>query len=191
MQLFKRHLNSRFRLHVAWLAGGAALGQAIQALGAPVLSRLYTPSAFGDLALLLSVAGIASSFAGLRYELGIVPAESDEDAAEVMAVQTVCNVIVAVLVLGVVLIFSRAIARAIGVPRLSFWLYFTPVIVFTTGAINALTFWFIRKQEFRRLAVFRVIQSVSGVGTQAAAGLRTGSPAGLIAGTLVGQVAFK
>ena len=59
---------------------GTALAQAMSLIVAPVLSRLYRPEDFGIFAMYLAVLTLAAPIVSVRYELAIVPAESDEDA---------------------------------------------------------------------------------------------------------------
>jgi len=169
---------------------GMVLSQGIQVIAAPVLGRLYNPTSFGEWTLILSVAGMASSIGGLRYELAIVPAADDQEAVGVMMVQTLSNLGVSFLALALVVLFGHQIASMLGAPGLSSWLYFVPLIALLTGLGNIATYGLIRSKCFKELALYRSAQSLSGVGYQAAAGWISGGPGGLIVGGAFGQLAL-
>ncbi|MCX7125389.1 MAG: oligosaccharide flippase family protein [Gammaproteobacteria bacterium] len=57
-----------------------ALGQGFFFLCMPILSRFYTPEAFGKFALFGAFFGIASTFLSLRYEVSITSQENEKDA---------------------------------------------------------------------------------------------------------------
>jgi hypothetical protein len=76
-----RWSRSGFLGNVAVLAGGTALGQAINVLASPILTRLYRPEEVGLLGLYTAFIGIASVGAALRYETAIVSARSAREAA--------------------------------------------------------------------------------------------------------------
>lgn len=166
------------------------LSQGIQVLAAPILGRLYSPSSFGEWTLLLSLAGIASSIGGLRYELAIVPAASDEEAAGVMVVQTLSNAAVTAVGLLAILMFGGRIAEAIGAPGLGLWIYCVPVIAFLNGLGNVATYGLIRSKCFKDLALFRSVQALLGASAQVASGFINSGPGGLIVGGVLGQFAL-
>src|SRR5947209_80374 len=62
---------------VATLASGTAVAQLVGLLAAPLIARLFSPAAFGGLALFAAISGTISVIACWRYELAIVIPEKD------------------------------------------------------------------------------------------------------------------
>ena len=60
-----------FLRNVAVLSSASVVAQVINVLSMPLISRLYSPSDFGTLALFSSVVGILSTVSGFRYYLVI------------------------------------------------------------------------------------------------------------------------
>lgn len=60
---------------------GSALAQLIHLLFTPILTRLYTPEQFGELALLISLIGLSTAFATGKFDLAIVMASEKEKVA--------------------------------------------------------------------------------------------------------------
>lgn len=174
---------------MALLSGGAFVSQIVQAISTPVLSRLYSPGAFGNWALIQSVAIIGSSVGGCRYDLAIVLAETDAEAAQILVAQTICNVTTSLILLCGVLLVGSRIAIGIGAPGMATWLYAVPAVVVLTGAGQAATGWLIRTQQYRWLAQFRVAQAAAAATIQVAIAIPTHhAAAGLIAGSLLSQL---
>ena len=69
---------------VSALTTGTALAQLILLLVSPILTRIYSPSDFGDLAIFLSILSVISVFVCGRYELAIVLPKNVEEAINVL-----------------------------------------------------------------------------------------------------------
>ncbi|MAZ47784.1 MAG: hypothetical protein CME65_04435 [Halobacteriovoraceae bacterium] len=57
---------------------GTALAQIIHLLFTPILTRVYTPEEFGELAILIAFGGIVTAVATARYDVAIVVATEEE-----------------------------------------------------------------------------------------------------------------
>jgi len=66
-----------FLRNVAVLSSASVVAQVINVLSMSLISRLYSPSDFGTLALFSSVVGILSTVSGFRYYLVIPLARTD------------------------------------------------------------------------------------------------------------------
>lgn len=70
---------------VAIMSAGGLLSQLIPLAVAPVLTRLYSPEAFGLFSTFFALAAVAAIPATLRLELAVVLADSDRDASRLAA----------------------------------------------------------------------------------------------------------
>lgn len=170
---------------VAALMAGTALAQAIPMLAAPALTRLYTPSDFGALALFTSIAAVGGVIACARYELAIVLPDDDADARALTFLSVGVAATLACLLQVTMLVASPAVARQLGNPSIAPWLLLLPIVVFLIGLFNALNYVITRASGFPLLARARVAQAVAGSGSQAGLGLVWGGPGGLIVGNAV------
>jgi O-antigen/teichoic acid export membrane protein len=89
----------------------------------------------------------------------------------------------------VVWLMGARVSVWLGVPALAPYLWLLPVGLLGVGCYQALSYWAIRRQAFRRLARTRITQGVAQVAIQLAWGLAAGGPAGLLAGSVAGQAA--
>jgi len=177
-----------FAQNVAVLSGGTALGQAILILSQPLITRLYTPAELGALAVFSSLMFIASVMISLRYEITIPLPKEDEDAA-------------GLTMLSVLITAGMALLTALGLifaaPQLSRWLevslpagvwWLLPFGMAGMGLYQALSYWAVRRQEFKVLAGTRVMQSLLQVIVQAGLGFLKFGSFGLLLGDVMGRV---
>lgn len=79
--LKRRVFKSHFMRSIFLLAGGTAIGQLLVLLAAPILTRLYTAEEFGIFGLFTTYFIIAATVVTGQYQLAIVSAPSQRDAA--------------------------------------------------------------------------------------------------------------
>lgn len=70
------------------LGAGTIVAQIISLVSIPIISRIYNPSEYGHLTLILSVTAILIPIATFRIETLIVVSETDEEAAELLIIST-------------------------------------------------------------------------------------------------------
>jgi lipopolysaccharide exporter len=188
------------------LGGGAALGQGLAVLSAPLLTRLYDVGAFGVFGSFSAAASCLACVATLRFDQAIL-LERDETAAADVLRLCVLSVGVVTLatalgaaVLGVLTSEALAGQRAASVPPGALSgvvLALLPCAVASGGVVPALTLWFVRSERYRPVATYGASRSGLAVVLQAVGGAVAGRgggmgvvAGGLGAGLLVGgQVA--
>lgn len=174
----KRTLEHGFMRSVGVLMSGSALAQMLLILVLPLLTRLYTPDDFRDLAIYVAILGIVSVAACLRLDLAIALPERDKDAVNLLALALCASAITTAATLIVILVLAPQIPKSRGAFLL---LCLLPLGVWLTSSFNALQWWFIRRKQFATVALTRVSQAGAGVGTQV--GLSSlSAPVGLIVG---------
>ena len=177
--------ETAFSRGVSVLVGGTAGAQAIVAIATPVLTRLYSPEAFGTFAVYAALVTLIGSLSTLYYFLAIPLPEDDAEASSIVFL---CGAILVCFVLAmtpVSLIYASPISEALGVPGLAGHLWLIPVGVFFTGVYAVLSHWAIRSKEYSNLAVASLGQAFAAVAIQVA-GYKAGVGA-LIGGQAVGQ----
>lgn len=78
--------KSTFWASVLTLASGATLAQLIGFFTTPVVSRIYEPKAFGDLAVVSSVSALAINVSGLGLTSAVMMPSSDRECRDVFMV---------------------------------------------------------------------------------------------------------
>jgi lipopolysaccharide exporter len=187
----KRHIareKGSFISHVATLATGTAVSQAVTFAAMLVLTRLFAPEAFGLLAIFMTIVSLFSVLGGARYELAIMLPDDDHEAANVFHVATLVLAAICVLSLFAVMFLHAWLARILGEPLVEAWLWTIPPVLFVSGFNQVLGYWCGRMKRFRQVAWSRMAQSFGTVAMQIALFLaHTNGGVALIGGWIFGQ----
>ena len=178
----------RFGRQVATLAGGTAVSQAIILASAPLLTRLYSPEAFGMVGAFLSLHAILLTTMCGGYEFATPIAEEDVTAANLT---TLCGVVA--LVMGTV--FSLVLWQGgdwlvSGSREFSLkpYLWLFPPVLLIGALLNAIHYWSLRERAYAQVSQARIAQSISRALTQGGLGVAWASPFGLIFGEALGML---
>lgn len=176
---------SLFR-NVTILSGGSTLAQAFTLSLAPLITRLYSPGNFGQLALFAAFLDVAIVTASLCYELAIVSAQSDREAAQL----TLCCFLLALPVSTVAggafyALVRHGILGYGGMPVYAAALVFPALI--GVSAFSALRYWLLRKEGFGLISQATVVQNASRALSQAGLGCLGPYTAGLLVGEMLGR----
>ncbi len=181
------NLNT-FIKHTFRLATGTALGQILVVVAAPILSRLYTPEMFGTFGLFNAVIITLATISGFRFEFAILLPREDRDGYDLLRLQLLLSLMVAV-VLGVLcLLVPGWISRGLGDPELRSVLWIAGPAILFFGVFNGLNFWNTRQRHFGRLAKAKVAGNLTTVvGQIVTAVLWFPASWGLIGGLILGK----
>jgi len=185
-EFIARVRRSSFIKNVAVLASGTAVGQAIVILAAPILSRLYSPTAFGILSVIIAVSGPISAMASFKYELAIVLAKDDKDAANLFILSCVLVLVVSALTFLAMPIAGDWIAEEMERPTAAPLMVWIPALVLFSGLFSVVLFWANRRKDYLWTSVSMVGRSVGTVAVQVIFGLADKGAKGLIAGRVFG-----
>ena len=169
-------------------AAGTVGAQLTAFLALPVLSRMYSPAEFGVWALFMSAAFAVPVLAGLRYEIAIVLARTDQGAARLL--QSVFIIGLVFSVLWIFLIFAlTALGQRSGAFQVSPAYYLIAPMILANAVFQSSLMWWTRGQLFGRIALMRTLLSAGVVFTQLVLGLTTNlGGLSLIFGTVLGQL---
>lgn len=179
--------KKHFLRSIVTLLTGTTLAQAIPIAISPILTRIYTPEDFGVLALYLSITSIIAVIINARYELAIMLPKEDKDAVNIAALSILISSGISLVILFIVILYGKGISSLLGNKQIYPWLFFIPFSVFLTGIYQSFNYWSNRKQQYRRLAVNRVAQSVATAGTNIGIRAVKEGATGLILGDIIAK----
>ena len=137
------------RATLTLLAGGA-LAQLIPLLLGPLITRLFTPEAFGLFTSFSTIAATVAVVACARYEFALPMVRDGREARALLALCLRIGLIVLLLCLP--LAWALHALGYLPLPQL------LPLAVLTAGVLQLLTLWSNRAHRFRALALARVLQ---------------------------------
>lgn len=180
--------RSSFSHDVLKLVTGTTFSQGLVIAASPILARLFSPEAFGLLAIFTSITKIIGVVACLRYEFAIMLPDRESDAVNLLALCVAIVTGISLLILPVFILFEPAIVRALNAPGLTGYLWLVSPFVFVTGLFVALNYWNSRTRKYGRLSIARMVSSVASTGGQLAAGFAGHASGGaLIGASALGQ----
>jgi O-antigen/teichoic acid export membrane protein len=184
----RAQLRSKFVGDVVFLSASTAVAQAFTGLLAPLLTRLYSPSDLGSLALFTSFLGVASVGVTLKYELGIISARTDAEAAWLTWASILVCVPVSVICGGIMYGLLHFSYLGFGVlPRYAVALMVVTLVL--TGTFISLRYWAIREGRFGIIGRTVISQQAGRSISQTALGFLNPGAGGLFAGEFIGRIA--
>ena len=171
---------------------GGAIGQVLNFVALPILSRLYSPADYAQWAIVIATATIVGAIACFRFELSIVLPNKDEDASSILW-GCVLLAVVSISLLSIGLMWASP-TLLIGTPttELAFNpnIATIPIIAFCFATSNILIYHNIRHESYALNSFATILLTAFTVGGQVAlAEAGKGSAAGLIYGTVIGRLA--
>ncbi len=165
---------------------GTVIAQVIGFLALPLLTRLFTPEAFGEYQIFTTIVAFILVIAVLRYEIAIVSADNDEEAASLGRLCLGINLGLTVLVTLLCLILS--LVHSTVSSQLGAMLWLLPVAVLLCGLLQITTYLALRFQDFRITARSKITQASSYSLTALVLGWLSSHPVGLMLADLVGRL---
>jgi O-antigen/teichoic acid export membrane protein len=173
---------------VLTLVTGTVVAQGLAYLARPVLTRLFTPEAFGLLGFYLALVAVLSTAATGKYEDAIPLPADEREAAGVWTLALGLSFGLALLTLAVVPL-REPLAALLNRPEVAPVLWLVPLGVWATAWGRASEVWLTRADRFRPVSEAKVVQNAVMVPAQLGAGAVAASAPFLVGGHLAGRVA--
>jgi O-antigen/teichoic acid export membrane protein len=182
------NLKSEFFRNALTLISGTTIAQFIAIIVSPILSRIYSTEDFGELSLFMSITGILSVVATLRYEMAVILPKKEEDAINIMALSFLIALAWSFLSFFALFLFGDLMIDFFGGTKNVGYIYLVPLVVLLLGLIQILNFWSLRIKNFKRNAMSRIGNTTANNGLSLGIGLSVKGSFGLITGYFVAQV---
>jgi len=182
-------IKSRFFQNVATMLAGNVTAQVVAFLAAPVITRIYSPDAFGSLTFIQSIADIFIVIASLRYTLAIVLPKDEFDAYNLLVLSVLSTFCISAVLLLIILVVGA-------IPNESDWFFghgkyllFIPIIVLLESIRENFIFVHTRFSNFKLISASTVAAPMMTAGVKIFSGLLLSASAfWLIAGNLAGTL---
>lgn len=168
------------------IGGGTLLGQLILIGATPLLSRMYSPAAFGAFSTIVAIATIVGPSAALRFDAGIVLPPEDRTVSAVAKLALLSTIVISLLSGGVVWAL-QVLGFGESWREVAFAPLWIALLVFLTAMFTVLTQIALRHRAYSLVAKRSPIQSTATAVGQLGLGLMLPSPAGLLGGFGIGR----
>ena len=179
-----KDIESVFR-GMAVLASGSALAKLIGVLSLPVLTRLYTPSDFGIMAVFLALVQIVTPILTLRYGLAIPLARRDATAMNVVAVSVLTLVGLGAIMALILWANATPVLRLFSMEELAAWWWLIVAGCMGGAIYEILSYWATRRRSYKIVARTNVTQRLWGSLIKIGLGLISFGAGGLMIGQVV------
>lgn len=187
--MFKSKLSKLESLkNISVLLSGSVFAQLILLAATPVLTRIYSPSDFGILAIFIALVSIIGIIANGRYEIAITQAESEDDSLALVVLAIIFSVFIAVLSFVLVIIFESKILDYFSGNDIKRWLYLLPLSVLLMGFFQSFNYWNNRQKKYTNISIAKINQSLSNVGANLTLYKVQIPGYGLLMGFIFGQI---
>lgn len=149
----------KYNKEVYILLVGTALAQGISLAFSPLLARLYTPSEYGLLGIMLAASNVLAEFITLKYDRTIVLEEDKTVSTNILFFCLSSTLIFSLLFLIISLIATYFFEERIG--NYSILLKILPPIMLAMGTIMVSNFWFQRIKNHYAIVFNKLIQMAS------------------------------
>lgn len=178
-------ISTTYSKNILTLISGNSLAQAIPIIVSPILTRLYTPSDFGVLALFSSIIVLLSSIASGQYESSIMLTKKEKDAYLIGGFAILISLSFSFITFFIILLFHTSILNYLNNNEIGTWLYIIPFITFLTTIFNVLNFLNLKLKNFKGIASVKVYKSLGLSIIQVSVGILKDGAFGLILGQVV------
>lgn len=173
-----------FRSNALAMLAGTVVAQALPLLISPLLTRMYSPEAFGLQTLFMGLAASLAVLATWRMDLAVVLPDSESEAGTLAGFVLGATAVVALLVALAVPWLGEVVGRP--VPRE--WVWMLPAMIVSTALVQLCVGLASRRREFKQVAAANVGNQASYAAAAAGWGVSGAWTQGLVAAKLAGQL---
>ena len=180
-------LENRLFRNILKLISGEGIGRAIGFMAAPIVTRLYTSSDFGMLAVFASLCALFYPFCTFKYTVAIpLPPNEIVGVNALAACLLILAVNTVILAASLFLYHSQILSLFSSEAIDSFW-YFIPFAFLFSGLADALSYFSTRYRNFSVIAKVTVVQRAVGALTKIVLGLLHFNVVGLLIGNILAE----
>jgi len=181
---------SKLRKNIIVFLASNGAARAVLLLSTPLLTRLYTPELYGVSGIVVTLIGIISGIASLRYDRAIVLANERSKAESLTGLTLVLCSMTSLVVLMVVVYWLDLFSNILNIPpAYSAIMLLVPFGVLLSGFFNAFSGWAQWGNNFKRLGIATIAESILSAATKVLLSLFwTANPIFLVVGSLIGSL---
>lgn len=178
--------TNSFATQVAKLISGTTIAHLFTLAISPVLTRVFPAEAFGELQLFHSIVVILSILSTGCFEYTFVLPKSERDASILFRFSFILNLLFSLFLYGLIFLLHSFSDLSKDLSLIFVWLL--PLGVFFNSALNILTHYIVRFEQYGTASRSKILQSTIIGGTQTGFGLTDILPGGLMIGYIFGRV---
>lgn len=157
--LIDKFQRSEFAKNTVILTIGTLIAQGISIAAMPILSRLYNPADFGQLAVFVAVSGIVATAITLRFEAAILIPKDDGESKALVLLSAFLATFFGMVVGLAAWLMPDTFKYNLGLSKLDEWLVVSILCGMTIALITIGLNWYNRQRSYIKMTTLRVTQS--------------------------------
>lgn len=184
-ELFTGGKCSKFSQNFMRVAKANAISKVLPLLAAPLITRLYQPSEFAEMAIFIASLSIMASISTGRFDWILPNAKTNSMAKSLFLLGAGCLLCITI-VLGTILTISKFLNLNSSVhDNIGNYIYLLPIGVFLLGGQYLVEGWFIRCNDLIAVSRSRVLESTVQVSARISFGYAGMATFGLVTAVLL------
>lgn len=183
----KSDLDNTLNKNILKLISGEGIGRAIGFVAAPFITRLYTTSDFGLLAVFSSLCALFYPFSTLKYTVAIPLHTNEKIGINSLAACFVILLINTGIIAITLFFFHWPILSLFSSESIGFLWYYIPVAFFLYGTAETFSYYSIRYRDFSTIAKVSVLKKIIGAIVKIVLGLLHFNVIGLLIGSILAE----
>lgn len=179
-------LNKKILNNIYVLLTGTVVAQLIPVIVSPLLTRIYTPSEFGMLAIFMSCATVFSIFANFRLDAAIMSAENPKEKSILKNLSLLSTTLFTIFLIILFIIFDDFFKSLYSGIEYKFILFFIPIYVFLFGLNQVYTYICNSNGDYKIISKSKVDKNISISLIQILLGFNKLGLLGLLLGNILG-----
>ena len=180
-------VENRLVRNILKLISGEGIGRAIGFMAAPIVTRLYTSSDFGMLAVFASLCALFYPFCTFKYTVAIPLHPNETVGINALAACLVILAVNSVILFTALFLYHSPILSLFSSEAIDSFLYYIPVAFLFSGLADALSYFSTRYRNFSIIAKVTVVQRAIGALTKIVLGLLHFNVVGLLIGNILAE----
>lgn len=173
--------------NIVVLASGGIAARIVPLIVVPLLTRIYSPSDFGVLALFAACISVLQPLMTFRYHVALPLPRTRVAAFHLIILSSILTIIMLALLSVAMICFGEDVFDLLSIEAMFPHRWWLLAGLGGTATYEILQFWFLREKQVRRIAFSQIIQSLAGSGAKVIGGLLGLHALGLIVGQIVQQ----
>lgn len=157
----RQYLAAPLIRNLAAVIGGTVIAQSIVFLFSPLITRIYSPEAFGLQGVFLALISVLWPVVALRYPMAIVVAESEAEVQGLIRLSLWIAASIAAAIALVIGLFRSRLAPLLGVEQLDGLIWFLPLALVLVAAQDVMDFRATRAEAFRTIGMTSAVQALA------------------------------
>ncbi len=158
---YSNFLKSEFIRNTILLLSGTVVAQIIVLLSYPFLTRFFSPTEFGLLAVYTNVVNSLQILIAGRYDLAIILPKKERDSKSLILLSLYIGLILLFIFYLIIYFFENSIIQFLKNDNIHFWIYITPISIYFILIFQITNYWLIRHNAFKKSSYLKIIQTLS------------------------------